>query len=395
MLANFVPPYSATAVERLEEAGMIVIGKCNLDEFALGVSSETSFFGPVRNPWDTARTPGGSSGGPAAAVAAGEVLCALGSDTGGSVRQPASHSGLVGFKPTYGTVSRFGLVAYASSMDQVGPLTRDVTDAAAMMDLLKGKDPRDATSLDLSGQSYLASLDGDVRGKRIALPQECFGDNVDADVKARVKEAAETLRGKGAEIFDINMPFLDYVIPTYAVLANAEGSSNLARFDGIRYGHRAEGARTVEDIYRLSRGEGFGQGVIQRILLGTFALSSGQYDAYYKKAMQVRALIVRQFDEIFGQYDAILCPVAMSTAPLIGEAMDHHKRFLSDIFTAGANLAGLPALSVPAGFDAKGLPVGAQIIGPRFADAAVLNLGFAFQQATDYHRQTPGEGAAV
>ncbi|MCL2569446.1 MAG: Asp-tRNA(Asn)/Glu-tRNA(Gln) amidotransferase subunit GatA [Oscillospiraceae bacterium] len=395
MLANFVPPYSATVVERLEQAGMIVIGKLNLDEFAMGTTSESSFFGPVKNPWDLSRVPGGSSGGSAAAVAAGEVYATLGTDTGGSIRLPASYCGVVGFKPTYGAVSRYGAIACASSMDQVGPLTKDVADAAAMMDVLKGKDSRDALSLDLPDTSYLTALSGDIRGKRIALLNESFGASVDADVQARMRAAAETFRGLGAEVTEIDFPLFDYVMPTYAVLANAEASSNLARYDGMRYGHRAEGARNIEEVYRLSRGEGFGPGVVRRILLGTYVLSAGQYDSYYKKALQVKALIAQQLDAIFAEYDAILCPCASATAPQIGETLDPQKRFLADVFLAAANLAGLPALAFPAGFDAAGMPIGAQIIGRRLTDAEVLNFGFAFQSVTDCHKRTPGEGAGV
>jgi len=395
MLADFVPPYSATAVERLEQAGMIVVGKLNLDEFAMGSTSETSFFGPVKNPWDTHRVPGGSSGGSAAAIAAGEVFAALGSDTGGSIRQPASHCGVTGFKPTYGVVSRYGGIAYASSLDQIGPMGRDVADCAAIMDIIKGKDPLDGTSLDLPETSCLAGLDGDIRGKRIGLPRECFAEDVDADVKQRVLAAAETLRGLGAEVEEVDLPFLNDGIATYYVVAMAEASSNLARFDGVKYGFRAEGAHNIESLYRKTRGEGFGPGVIKRILLGTYVLSSGQYDRYYKKALQVKAVIKQRFDALFRDYDAILCPNTPYTAPLLGEEMDDLKRYLSDVFTASANLAGLPALSLPCGLDSKGMPVGAQIIGQRLSDNMVLHLGHAFQCATDHHKQTPGEGEAV
>jgi len=398
MLYNFIPPYSATVVERLEEAGMIVVGKLNLDEFAMGTTSETSYFGPVKNPWDVSRVAGGSSGGAVAAVAGGEIFAALGTDTGGSIRLPASHCGVTGFKPTYGAVSRYGGIALASSLDQIGPVARDVADCAAMMDVIKGKDPLDATSLDLpeTRANWTEGLNGSIAGKRIALPRECFGDDVDADVKARVFAAAETLRGLGAVVEEIGLPLLDYVIPAYSVIMTAEASSNLAKFDGVKYGFRAEGPfGSVEELYRRTRGEGFGPEVIQRILLGTFVLSAGYYDVYYKKALQVKALIKEQFDEIFSRYDAILCPNAPHTAPGLGEEMDHHRRYLSDIFVASANLAGLPALSAPCGFDAKGMPVGVQIIGQRLSDALVLNLGYAFQQATDYHKRIPGEGAAV
>ena len=390
MLHNFIPPYSATAVERLEEAGMILIGKLNMDEFAMGSTSETSYFGPVKNPWDCSRSPGGSSGGSAAAVAGGEVFASLGTETGGSIRLPASHCGVTGFKPSYGTVSRYGAVAYASSLDQIGPIGRDVADCAALLDLIKGKDPKDSLTLDLEGTSYLQGLDGKVQGKRLALPQECLGDNVDEDVKKALLQAAETFRGLGAEVEYVHLPFLDYVIPAYYILATAEASSNLARFDGVKYGFRAPGARDLEDLYQKTRGEGFGAEVQKRILLGTFVLSAGQYESYYQKALRVKALIKGQFDEIFSKFDAILCPTTPQTAPLLGKT-DALKRCRADIFTAAVNLAGLPGLSVPCGFDGKGLPIGAQLIGPYLADGAVLNLGYAFQSVTDAHRRVPEE----
>jgi len=376
MLADFIPPYSATAVEKLEQAGAIVVGKLNMDEFGMGSTSETSYFGAVKNPWDKERVPGGSSGGSAAAVAAKEAFCALGSDTGGSIRQPSSYCGVTGFKPTYGTVSRYGLLAYASSLDQIGAIGRDAADCAAIYHTIAGKDPRDGTSLDLSG----GGQEGGVRGRKIALPAECFGDGVDSEVKQHVLAVAEVFRGMGAEVEYISLPFFDYVIPAYYIIATAEASSNLSRYDGVKYGFRAD-ENDLTQMYSTTRSEGFGTEVKKRILLGTFVLSSGFYDAYYKKALQVKAIIKEHFDDVFAKYDAVITPVAPATAPLLGEsAKDSLKMYLSDIFTVSVNLAGLPAVSVPCGFDSDGLPIGAQIIGNRMADNMVLGLGRAYQE---------------
>jgi aspartyl-tRNA(Asn)/glutamyl-tRNA(Gln) amidotransferase subunit A len=374
MLDNFVPPYSATAVEKLEQAGVIVVGKLNMDEFGMGSTSETSYYGAVKNPHDENRVSGGSSGGSAAAVAAKESIISLGTDTGGSIRQPASYCGAVGFKPTYGTVSRYGLLAYASSLDQIGPIGRDAADCAAMYEIITGRDPQDSTSLDLP------PIAEPTRPLKIALPSECFGDGVDDAVKKHVLSAAETFKQMGATVEYINLPFNDYVIPTYYIIATAEASSNLSRYDGVKYGFRAEHAADLSQLYNTTRSEGFGTEVIKRILLGTFVLSSGYYDAYYKKALQVKAIICKHFNEIFREYDAVITPVAPTTAPRLGESLsDPLKMYLSDIFTVTANLAGLPAISVPCGSE-NGLPVGMQIIGNSLSDKLVLSLAASYER---------------
>jgi len=329
ILDNFVPPYSATVVEKLEQAGVIVVGKLNMDEFAMGSTSESSYYGAVKNPHGENHVPGGSSGGSAAAVAAKEVFCALGSDTGGSIRQPASYCGVTGFKPTYGAVSRYGLLAYASSLDQIGPIGRNAADCAAIYRLIAGKDPKDGTSLDLPENDYTHN----VLKKKIALPIECFGDGVDEEVKKYVLLAADTFKAMGAEVEYISMPFNNYAIPTYYIIATAEASSNLSRYDGVKYGYRAEGVNDITQLYCETRSEGFGEEVIKRILLGTFVLSSGFYDAYYKKALQVKALIRKQFDEVFCKYDAILTPVAPTTAPRLGDSMTDSLKMYLRIFS--------------------------------------------------------------
>ena len=392
ILGEFKPFYDAAVIEKLKAAGMIPLGKTNLDEFAMGSTTETSAYGPTYNPWNTAHVPGGSSGGSAAAVAAEEAVIALGSDTGGSIRQPASYCGVTGFKPTYGMVSRYGLIAYASSLDQIGPIAKDAADCAAMMDILSGNDEKDGTSLPDSMQpkDYLAGLDGDVRGMRIAVP-DCIEDGVDEAVRQATLDMAETLERAGAKISRISMDFLPYVIPTYYIIAAAEASSNLSRFDGVKYGYRAESYDDLMEMYCKTRAEGFGSEVKKRILLGTFVLSSGYYDAYYKKALQVKALIKKSFDEIFQTCDAILLPAAPTTAPKLGDSLkDPLQMYLSDIFTVSVNIAGLPGLSVPAGFDPKGMPIGVQIIGSALDDQKVLNIGYRFQQMTDFHRKRPG-----
>lgn len=392
MLGNFEPPYDATVTERLSDAGAVLIGKLNMDEFAMGSTSETSYFGAVKNPWDTGKVPGGSSGGAAAAVAACEAIYALGSDTGGSIRQPASYCGVTGFKPTYGTVSRYGLIAYASSLDQIGPIAKDVADCAACMDVIAGKDVRDGTSLETgSAGGYLASLTGDVRGLRVGIPSECFTGALDSDVRSCVLGVAETLRKLGADVSEFSLPIMDYVIPTYYIIACAEASSNLSRFDGVKYGYRAGEYDGLHGLYEATRSEGFGEEVKRRILLGTFVLSAGYYDAYYRKALQVKAVIKKAFDECFAKYDVILAPAAPSTAPRCGESLsDPLQMYLSDIYTVSVNLAGLPGLSIPCGFDRSGMPVGAQLIGPILGEIPVLNAGYAFQQATDFHKKRPG-----
>ena len=395
MLENFIPCYDATAVERLARAGAVSMGKLNMDEFAMGSTSETSWFGPVRSPWDAGRAPGGSSGGAAAAVAAGAVWYAVASDTGGSIRQPAAHCGVTGMKPTYGAVSRYGLVAHASSLDQLGPIARSAADCAAVLDLLRGRDRRDATSRDLSGGSLLDALTGDLRGKRIGLPAECFGEGLDPEVRRAVLEAGEVLRARGAQVEECSLPIMDYVVPAYYVLSSAEASSNLSRYDGVRYGWRAQGAESPEELYVRTRTEGFGPEVKRRILLGTFVLSAGHYDAYYKRALRAKAAIGRAFDQAFRRYDLLLTPTAPTTAPRLGESLaDPLEMYLGDIYTVPANLAGLPALSMPCGFDQKGLPIGAQLMGPALGDRAVLDAAHAFQLETDHHRKMPKGGGA-
>lgn len=346
----------------------------------------------MRNPWDRERVPGGSSGGAAAAVAARSSWYAIGSDTGGSIRQPAAFCGVTGIKPTYGTVSRYGLIAYASSLDQMGPLARDAADCAAVLDLVMGRDPRDGTSLDVPAGGLLAALTGDVRGLRIGLPRECFGEGLDSAVRACVLAAADVLRDRGAELVPLSFPMMEYVIPTYYIIACAEASSNLSRFDGVKYGWRAEGYGDLRELYQQTRTEGFGPEVRWRILLGTFVLSSGYYDAYYLKALRAKGMIKRAFDEAFCQCDVMLTPTAPAAAPRLGESLsDPLRMYLSDIDTVPVNLAGLPGLSMPCGFDETGLPVGAQLIGPPLGEKNVLNAAHAFQMETDWHTRAPAE----
>ena len=389
ILGDFAPVYNATVIEKLENEGAIVLGKVNMDEFAMGSTCETSAYGETKNPWDLTKVPGGSSGGAAASVASKEAVIALGSDTGGSIRQPAAYCGVTGFKPTYGSVSRFGLIAYASSLDQIGPIAKDVADCAAAMDVICGIDKNDGTSLDIGTPDYLKNLNDDVKGMKIGLPKECFETKgLDPEVAESVKSVAEVLKQKGAIVEEISLPFLDHVIPTYYIIAAAEASSNLSRFDGVKYGFRAKDYDGLTDLYNATRSEGFGDEVKKRILLGTFVLSSGYYDAYYRKALKVKAVIKQKFDEIFQNYDLILCPVAPTTAPKIGDSLsDPMQMYLSDIFTVSVNIAGLPGLSVPCGFDKSGMPVGAQLIGQVLSEQKVLNAGFAFQNATDYHKK--------
>ncbi|RHR06097.1 Asp-tRNA(Asn)/Glu-tRNA(Gln) amidotransferase subunit GatA [Pseudoflavonifractor sp. AF19-9AC] len=392
ILGDFKPPYEATAAERMERAGCVSLGKLNMDEFAMGSTTETSFYGPTHNPWDTGRVPGGSSGGAAAAVAGRECWYALGSDTGGSIRQPASYCGVTGIKPTYGTVSRYGLIAYASSLDQIGPLARSAADCAAVLDALMGKDPRDGTSLDVPAGGLLASLTGDVRGMKIGLPADCFGEGLDPEVRRAMLEAADVLKSRGAQLVEFDFPVMEYMVPTYYIIAAAEASSNLSRFDGVKYGWRAEGYEDLTDLYCKTRTQGFGAEVKRRILLGTFVLSSGYYDAYYKKALQAKGLIKAAFDDAFGRCDLMLTPVAPTTAPKLGESLsDPLQMYLSDIDTVSVNLAGLPGLSMPCGFDKGGMPIGAQLIGPALGEAAVLNAAHAFQMDTDWHKRSPYE----
>lgn len=386
ILSNFVPPYSATAWDKLKERGMVLLGKLNQDEFAMGSSNESSAFGMARNPWDTSCIPGGSSGGSATAIAARQATVTLGTDTGGSIRQPASHCGCVGLKPTYGRVSRYGVIAYASSLDQVGPLTRDVTDSAIMLGALAGHDPKDSTSVDIPVPDYTAALTGNIAGLRIGLPKEYFIAGLDPDVQRSMDAAIATLRGLGAEFVDISLPNTDYAVATYYLIATAEASSNLARYDGVRFGHRAEASEGLLEMYTKSRSQGFGAEVKRRIMLGTYALSSGYYDAYYVKAQKVRTLIMQDFIRAFEGVDVILTPVAPTPAFKIGEKVaDPLQMYLSDIFTIPVNLAGTCALSVPAGFSAAGLPIGLQLIGKPFGEETILRAAHAFEQATEWH----------
>ncbi len=390
IMGDFRPPYSAAVVERLASAGTISLGKTNMDEFAMGSTTETSFYGPVRNPWSPEHAPGGSSGGSAAAVAERSCWFALGSDTGGSIRQPAAHCGLTGLKPTYGAVSRYGLVAYASSLDQVGPLCRDAADCAAVLDVIQGWDRRDSTSLAGEYVHLLEKLTGDVRGRKIGVPAECLGDGLDGAVGRSVRAAAQVLRARGALVEECTLPIMPYGVPAYYIIACAEASSNLSRFDAVQYGRRAAGYRDLNELYCKTRTEGFGAEVKRRILLGAFVLSAGYYDACYKKALQAKALIRRAFDEAFSRYDLLLTPVSPSTAPRLGGSLgDPLQMYRSDLYTVPVNLAGLPALSMPCGFDADGLPIGAQLIGPRLGESAILNAAHAFQLETDYHKRPP------
>ncbi len=383
ILANYHPPYDATVIERLRDAGAVIIGKTNCDEFAMGSSNENSAFGPVRNPWDTERVPGGSSGGSAVAVAARIVPVALGSETGGSVRQPASLCGIVGVKPTYGRVPRYGLVAFGSSLDQVSVFGLTVRDAATVLGTIAGRDNHDATSADVPVPDYAAQLDGrDVSGMRIGVPRALFGEGLDGEVRARVEEAIEAYRVLGAQIVDVELPHAKYCIAVYYIIATAEASSNLARFDGVRYGHRAEESRTLKEMYRRTRDEGFGPEVKRRIMLGTYVLSSGYYDAYYRKAQQVRALIGEDFSRAFAQCDVIVTPTTPTPAFLLGEKTDDPlAMYLSDIYTCTANLAGIPGISVPCGLSSTGLPIGMQLLGPHWGEATLFRLAHAYEQA--------------
>ena len=390
MLYNFKPTYSATAVELMMNAGAVPLGKLNMDEFAMGSTSETSWFGATRNPWNINCVPGGSSGGSAAAVAAGECFYSLGSDTGGSIRQPASFCGVTGIKPTYGSVSRFGLVAYASSLDQIGPIARNAADCAAVLGEIMKQDKRDNTSVETRGVDLQAVLNADVKGMRIGIPTDFFGEGLDREVAAAVEAAAKQLESMGAAVEKFDMPIVKYAIPAYYIIASAEASSNLSRYDGIKYGYRAENAADLLDLYTKTRSEGFGMEVKRRIMLGCFVLSSGYYDAYYRKALQAKALIISAFDRAFEKYDLILGPVAPTTALKIGENLaDPLKMYLGDIYTVMINLAGLPAASVPCGFDSNGMPVGMHLIGNYFDESKILGAAHAYQQVTDWHTRRP------
>lgn len=389
ILYNFRPPYDATVVKLLADAGVVIVGKTNLDEFAMGSSTENSGFFTTRNPWDLDRVPGGSSGGSAAAVAADEAIVAVGSDTGGSIRQPASFCGVVGLKPTYGRVSRYGLIAFASSLDQIGPLTKDVTDAAIVLQVISGKDPLDSTSVDLPVPDFLQALRNDVRGLKIGVPKEFFAQGVQPEVCNAVWEGIELLGSLGAEYREISMPIMEYTLPTYYILAPAEASSNLARYDGVRYGHRTQHAADVLAMLNKSRDEGFGSEVKQRIMIGTYALSAGYYDAYYRKAQQVRTLVRKAYDEAFSEFDVLICPTSPTTAFRVGErANDPLAMKLSDVCTIPVNLAGIPAISVTCGFH-EGMPIGLQIMGKPFDEETVLRVAYTFEQNTGYHKERP------
>jgi aspartyl-tRNA(Asn)/glutamyl-tRNA(Gln) amidotransferase subunit A len=389
ILENFVPPFDATVVTRLRREGAVLLGKANMDEFAMGSSTENSAFGPTHNPWNREYIPGGSSGGSAAAVAADLCIAALGSDTGGSIRQPASHCGVVGLKPTYGRVSRYGLVAYASSLDQIGPIGKEVRDAALLLNGIAGYDPKDSTSVDRPAPDYTAALGRELRGLKIGVPQEYFGHGLDPEVEAAIRAALKTLEGLGAELIEVSLPHTEYAVATYYLVAVAEASSNLARYDGVKYGLRAEG-RNLLETYVNTRTQGFGAEVRRRIMLGTYTLSAGYYDAYYKKGSQVRALIRGDFEAAFKDCALIACPVSPTPAFRLGEKVDDPlTMYLSDIFTISANLAGIPGLSVPCGFSSGGLPIGLQLLGPPFGEAEILQAAYAFEQATDFHRRNP------
>ena len=388
MLEHYVPVFDATVTKKLEAAGAVCLGKTNMDEFAMGSTTESSYFGVTRNPWNTARVPGGSSGGSAAAVAAREVFYALGSDTGGSIRQPASFCGVTGIKPTYGAVSRYGLLAYASSLDQIGPLTIDALDAAAVTRTIMGRDEMDATSVDVPLPGMPAG--DDLTGLRVGVPEDYFGEGLAVDVRARVMEAAKQLETLGATLVPVRMPILDYAIPAYYILACAEASSNLSRYDGVKYGYRPEHFEDLHDLYLTARSEGFGAEVKRRIMLGAFALSSGYYDAYYNKALRVKALIKQGFDRCFEQADLLITPAAPTTAYALGAHTDDPiQMYLGDIYTVSVNMAGLPGMVVPCGFDAAGMPVGAQLIGPAFGEGLLLRAAHAYQTRTDFHRRRP------
>lgn len=382
ILENFVPQYNAEVIDRLEKAGMIVIGKTNMDEFAMGSTTETSAYGVTRNPWDLEHVPGGSSGGSCAAVAAGEAFMALGSDTGGSIRQPSSFCGVTGIKPTYGTVSRYGLVAYASSLDQIGPVGKDVADCAALLEVIAGHDPKDSTSLDRKDLDFSKSIEEKkLLGMKFGVPKEFLAKGLDPEVKDAFMETLKVLTSQGAIVEFFSVETMEYMIPAYYIIASAEASSNLERFDGVKYGYRAQDAEDLHTMYKRSRSQGFGPEVKRRIMLGSFVLSSGYYDAYYLKALRVKALIKKAFDEAFAKYDVILGPVAPTTAPKLGSSLaDPIKMYLGDIYTISINLAGLPGISVPCGTDSQGLPIGMQLIGDCFKEKTLIRAAYTYEQ---------------
>lgn len=389
ILYNFIPTYTAEAVRNLEEAGAVILGKTNMDEFAMGSTTETSAYGATKNPWNTGHVPGGSSGGSCAAVAAEEVCYALGSDTGGSIRQPSSFCGVTGIKPTYGTVSRYGLIAYGSSLDQIGPVAKDVTDCAVMLETIASHDRKDSTSIRREDTDFSSALVDDVKGMKIGIPRDYLGSGLDEEVKAAVLKAAKILKEKGAIVEEFDLSLVDYAIPAYYVIAAAEASSNLERFDGVKYGYRAKGYEGLHDMYKKSRSEGFGAEAKRRIMLGSFVLSSGYYDAYYLKALRTKALIKQAFDRAFEKYDVILGPAAPTTAPKLGESLcDPLKMYLGDIYTVSVNLAGLPGISLPCGLDGKGLPIGLQLIGDCFQEKKIIRAAYAYEQTRAY-RHSP------
>ena len=387
ILYNFKSTYTAEAVLNLKKAGAVVIGKTNMDEFAMGSTTETSHFGPTKNPWNQEHVPGGSSGGSCAAVAAEECSYALGSDTGGSIRQPSSFCGVTGIKPTYGTVSRYGLIAYGSSLDQIGPVCKDVTDCATVLEAIASYDPKDSTSVKRESYDFTSALKDDVKGLKIGIPRDYFGEGLDPEVKESILKAAKVLEEKGAILEEFDLSLVEYAIPAYYVIASAEASSNLARFDGVKYGYRTKEYNGLHNMYKKSRSEGFGPEVKRRIMLGSFVLSSGYYDAYYIKALKTKALIKQAFDRAFEKYDVILGPAAPTTAPKLGESLsDPIKMYLGDIYTISVNLAGLPGISVPCGVDSKGLPIGMQLIGDCFKEDNIIRAAYAFEQTRTYER---------
>lgn len=385
ILGNFIPTYTAGAVINLERAGAVILGKTNMDEFAMGSTTETSFYGPTKNPWNTEHVPGGSSGGSCAAVAANECFYALGSDTGGSIRQPSSFCGVTGIKPTYGTVSRYGLIAYGSSLDQIGPIAKDVSDCAAILETIASYDKKDSTSVKRDSYDFTGALVDDVKGMKIGIPKDYFGDGLDTDVKNAVLKAADVLKEKGASVEEFDLSLVEYAIPAYYIIASAEASSNLARFEGVKYGYRTEEYEGLHNMIKKTRSEGFGAEVKRRIMLGSFVLSSGYYDAYYIKALRTKALIKRAFDKAFESYDMIIAPAAPTTAPKLGESLsDPIKMYLGDIYTISVNLAGLPGISVPCGLDGNGLPIGIQFIGNCFEEKKIIRAAYAFEQTREY-----------
>ncbi len=390
ILGNFIPSYDATVIEKLKAAGAVLVGKANMDEFAMGSSTENSFFGPTHNPWDLTRIPGGSSGGSAAAVAADECIASLGSDTGGSIRQPAACCGIVGLKPTYGRVSRFGLVAFASSLDQIGPFGKDVRDVALLLNVISGHDSRDSTSVDTPVPDYTRALIDDVRSMVLGVPRECFIEGIDPEVESAVRQAIQTLEKGGAKVVEVSLPHSAYALAVYYIIAPAEASSNLARYDGVKYGLRAKGNRDLLEMYKETRSQGFGAEVKRRIMLGTYALSAGYYEAYYRKASQVRTLIREDFQKAFSQCDVLLMPTAPTPAFKLGEKVDDPlQMYLSDIFTIPCNLAGLPGLSLPCGFSQQGLPIGLQILANHFREEKIFRVAYTYEQNTEFHRRKP------